>query len=76
MNLSDGTVIELPSIALGLNNGTSGEDVTAQVVEVGTREELETLRCKDKIVFFNGAMEDGNSYSKHAWQRSRGLHCN
>lgn len=72
LNLSDGTVTELPSIALGLNNGTSGEDVTAQVVEVTSREELETLRCKDKIVFFNGAMEDGNSYSKHAWQRSRG----
>lgn len=72
MNLSDGTSVELPAIALGLNNGTSGEDITAQVVEVTSREELETLRCKDKIVFFNGTMEDGNSYSKHAWQRSRG----
>lgn len=72
MNLSDGTILELPSIALGLNNGTNGEDVTAQVVEVTSREELETLRCKDKIVFFNGAMEDGMSYGKHAWQRSRG----
>ncbi len=72
MNLSDGTVVELPSIALGLNNGTNGEDVTARVVEVRTREEIENLSCKDKIVFFNGAMEDGSSYSKHAWQRSRG----
>ena len=72
MNLSDGTVIELPAIALGLNNGTSGRDITAQVVEVSSREELETLRCTDKIVFFNGAMEDGESYGKHAWQRSRG----
>ena len=72
MNLSDGTVVELPAIALGLNTGTSGQDITAQVVEVKSREELETLRCKDKIVFFNGAMEDGFSYGKHAWQRSRG----
>ncbi len=72
MKLSDGTIVELPSIALGLNNGTSGEDITAQVVEVSSREELETLRCKDKIVFFNGKMEDGVSYGKHAWQRSRG----
>ncbi|HOG42270.1 MAG TPA: M20/M25/M40 family metallo-hydrolase [Bacteroidales bacterium] len=72
MNLSNGTVVELPAIALGLNTGTSGQDITAQVVEVKSYEELETLRYKDKIVFFNGAMEDGFSYGKHAWQRSRG----
>jgi len=73
-------IIEVPVLSLGGSVGTGEKGITAGIVEVKSFEELEALgkkKIKNKIVFFNKAMDPTLSstfkaYSKTAFQRTRG----
>lgn len=73
------TKVKIPVCALGGSVATSKNGITAEVVEVKSLKELETLgeKLKGKIVFFNRPMEPENvetflSYSGCVDQRSFG----
>lgn len=60
------------SIPLGTSAGTK-KNITAQVVEVRSQEELAGAKVKGKIVFLNMVMDDSvNTYSVAGWQRKEG----
>lgn len=69
---SKGEPFNLNSVPLGLSIGTDGQTITADVVEVSSREDFDKAAIKDKIVFFNEAMSDENGYGKAGWQRRQG----
>ncbi len=66
--------------ALGWAEGTGREGVTAEVVEIDSREQLEQLGeagIKGKIVFYNQPMDPTHyytfdAYGEAVWQRARG----
>ncbi len=69
----------LDIIATGGSIGTPPDGITAEVVEVRSKEELEELgdKLKGKIVFFNRPMDRGmfntlDAYDDASWQRFRG----
>ncbi|MCI0569902.1 MAG: M20/M25/M40 family metallo-hydrolase [Myxococcaceae bacterium] len=64
----------LTVLALGGSVGTPPEGVTAEVLEVGSFEELQAAgeKAKGKVVFFNHAMAESKDYGKFAALRSRG----
>lgn len=69
---------KLNIIATGGSIGTPPNGITAEVVEIRSREEIEKLgdKLKGKIVFLNQPMDRGtfntlDAYSDAAWQRSR-----
>jgi hypothetical protein len=73
------TKVNIPVCALGGSIATSKNGITAEVVEVKSLKELETLgeKLKGKIVFFNRPMDSENvetflSYSGCVDQRSSG----
>ncbi len=64
--------ISVPSVNLGLAEGTDGKSIEAAVVEIMSREELEQKDVKGKIVFFNDPMTSHNDYGRAGWQRRYG----
>ncbi len=62
----------LPSVNLGLAEGTDGKAIEARVVEITSREELEKADIKGKIVFFNDPMKSHSDYGRAGWQRRLG----
>lgn len=64
----------LSLLALGGSVATPPGGVTAEVVEVGSFEELESLgaRVKGKIVFFNHGMSVAGDYGRFVGLRARG----
>ncbi|RKH15873.1 M20/M25/M40 family metallo-hydrolase [Corallococcus sp. CA047B] len=66
--------LPLSLLALGGSAPTPPEGLTAEVVEVGSLEELTALgeRARGKIVFFNHAMAEAADYGRFAGLRSRG----
>ena len=62
----------LPSVNLGLAEGTGGKTIEARVVEIASREELEKADVKGKIVFFNDPMRSHGDYGRAGWQRRLG----
>jgi len=71
--------IELDALALGNSVGTGPMGITAEVVEVKNLEAVDSLgeSLRNKIVFFNGAMDPTqlntfNAYGKAAGQRAWG----
>ncbi len=78
--LENGNKIEVPICALGSSIATPKNGITAEVIEVKSFEELETLgevKLKGKIVFYNRPFEPENietfkSYGKAVDQRYAG----
>lgn len=77
--LKNGTRRELSLTALGNSEGSGGKDVSAKVIEVRSKEELEKLgpELEGKIVFLNVRMNPSyintfRAYGESAWSRSRG----
>lgn len=74
------TSIDVPICALGMSPATPGDGITAQVIEVKSLKELETLgesAIKGKIVFFNRPfdprfIETGKAYGAAGDQRFAG----
>ena len=64
--------IAVPSVNLGLAQGTDGKVIEERVVEIKSREELEKADVKGKIVFFNDPMKSHNDYGRAGWQRRLG----
>lgn len=69
---------KLDIIATGDSIGTPPNGITAEVVEIHSKEEIEKLgdKLKGKIVFLNSPMDRGmfntlDAYGDAAWQRSR-----
>jgi len=60
MMKSDGSMVKLRALSLGNSVGTGGKEIKAEVVEVKSLDEVETLGekgIKGKIVFFNRPMD-------------------
>lgn len=70
--LKDGSKFDLTSVPVGLSVGTDGNDLTAEVVEVASKNDFEKAVVKGKIVFFNEAMQEGKGYGSERWQRTHG----
>jgi hypothetical protein len=64
--------IAVPSVNLGLAEGTGGKVIEERVVEIKSREELEKADVKGKIVFFNDPMKSHGDYGRAGWQRRLG----
>ncbi|MFB1480443.1 M20/M25/M40 family metallo-hydrolase [Corallococcus sp. RDP092CA] len=66
--------LPLALLALGGSAPTPPEGVTAEVVEVGSLEELAALgdKVKGRIVFFNHTMSEAADYGRFAGLRGRG----
>lgn len=64
--------ISLPSVNLGLAEGTGGKVIEERVVEINSREQLEEADVKGKIVFFNDPMKSHSDYGRAGWQRRLG----
>jgi carboxypeptidase Q len=73
--------VDLSCTSIGNTIGTGPKGLNAQVVEVGSREQLEELgkqgALKSRIVFLNVPMErthlnTGSAYGQSAWTRSQG----
>lgn len=62
----------VPSVNLGLAEGTGGKTITEPVVEIKSREVLEKTNVKGKIVFFNDPMKSHGDYGRAGWQRRLG----
>lgn len=62
----------LPSVNLGLAEGTGGKTIEARVIEITSRKELEETDVKGKIVFFNDPMKSHGDYGRAGWQRRLG----
>ncbi len=56
---SSNGVVDLRALAIGNSVGTGPEGITANVIEVGSMEEVDSLgeQLRDKIVFYNGPMD-------------------
>ena len=67
-----GNKIAVPSVNLGLAEGTDGKVIEAAVVEINSREELDRKDVKGKIVFFNDPMRSHGDYGRAGWQRRLG----
>lgn len=63
---------EIPSVNLGLAEGTEGKVIQERVVEIKSRKELDEKDVKGKIVFFNDPMTSHNDYGRAGWQRRQG----
>ncbi len=70
--LSDGTTHGITAVPVGLSVGTDGNDLTANIVEVTSREAFDKANVKGKIVLFNEPMTAENGYGKARWQRTQG----
>lgn len=64
--------IPVPSVNLGLAEGTDGKVIEERVVEIKSSKELEETNVKGKIVFFNDAMKSHGDYGRAGWQRRLG----
>lgn len=64
--------ISIPSVNLGLAEGTGGEVIEERVVEIKSRKELDEKSVKGKIVFFNDPMTSHSDYGRAGWQRRQG----
>lgn len=64
--------VEVPSVNLGLAEGTGGKVIEERVVEITSRKELDEKDVKGKIVFFNDPMKSHNDYGRAGWQRRQG----
>ncbi|RKI44960.1 M20/M25/M40 family metallo-hydrolase [Corallococcus sp. AB049A] len=66
--------LPLALLALGGSAPTPPEGITAEVVEVGSLEELAALgdKVKGRIVFFNHTMSEAADYGRFAGLRGRG----
>ncbi|WP_375742738.1 M20/M25/M40 family metallo-hydrolase [Corallococcus interemptor] len=66
--------LPLTLLALGGSAPTPPEGITAEVVEVGSLEELAALgdKVKGRIVFFNHTMAEPSDYGRFAGLRGRG----
>ena len=67
-----GNKVSVPSVNLGLAEGTGGKTIEAAVVEIKSRAELDQKDVKGKIVFFNDPMTSHNDYGRAGWQRRFG----
>ncbi len=77
--IRSGTSLSLPCLALGNSEGSGPNGVTADIVEVHTLEELDSLgeQVRGKIVFFNRPFDatrinTGEAYGRAADQRVNG----
>jgi carboxypeptidase Q len=77
---TQGEAVALAALALGGSIATPAAGITAELIEVGSVDELAALgreKIAGKIVFFNGPMDPaefdpGAAYSRAVRQRSRG----
>lgn len=65
--------LNIPSVNLGLAEGTGGKVIQERVVEINTRKELGEKDVKGKIVFFNDPMKGHSDYGRAVWQRRDGI---
>ncbi len=66
---------EINVCALGRGIGTNGNPLSGQVIEVTGLKELKSLpreKVKDKIIFFNGAMNPNRKNTFHAYGEAAG----
>ena len=64
--------ISVPSVNLGLAEGTNGKVIEERVVEINSMKELQEKDVKGKIVFFNDPMKSHSDYGRAGWQRRLG----
>lgn len=64
--------IPVPSVNLGLAEGTGGKVIQERVVEIKSMKELQEKDVKGKIVFFNDPMKSHSDYGRAGWQRRLG----
>lgn len=64
--------IAVPSVNLGLAEGTGGKVIEERVVEIKSMQELKEKDVKGKIVFFNDPMRSHGDYGRAGWQRRLG----